>query len=901
MKTTLLITHLAIFLVLAAAGVRDVVAVERETEFASFFSAAAPPQNKKVVTTHNVKRRRRLRSLEAIEKSEEPDRLQEDSSAHYVDSSRGNSSNSSNSNSSNSNSSNSNSSNSTSNSLFDVTTIEHAPPPPANTDRKTVLVTGAAGFVGSHVSEFLLARGDRVIVLDEVNNYYNVSIKESNLKLLQDKGGSQVVIYRGDICNSTLVQHIFETEKPTWVVHLAARAGVRPSILDPFVYIHSNIQGTTRLLEMSIQYKVVNFVMASSSSVYGGSKSTLFDEHENVDFPISPYAASKRVTELLGTYYHSRFGLSITALRFFTVYGPRGRPDMAPFKFIDWTARGKPIQQYGNGSSSRDYTYIDDIVAGVVGALDRPAPIYQNVNLGKGSGTSLSQFVELVAKYVGKQPEIQVLPDQPGDVPYTCANVTRAHAMLNYTPTIPFEAGIAKTVEWYKEVYPYSLANENDGKELVGGNDYGHKEKNRKSKDHNEERHRRRRRLQAATPNQETKKVLVVAQQDSTLLTQQVVNTLTKRGDSVALIVPTASMHHALQPQEYEFVQMNSVAVHHGCVDNATFLELVLEQEKPKWVCYLNSLSSAAASQQDPYTYIDVNIQAFVRLLEAVKKEDIMNFVFTSSSQVYERTAVWHSEKETIPRFDSPYAVTQKARELFAHTWHSLYRIPMTALRIPQIYGPGKHWFGGGQDGTENPGLASSTKEDGEMEQVQEFMYVDDAVDGILRALDRPYPYQILNLGQGPDLVEEACQSQSSLKEMLLSHLQGRFFATSVIRPCALVTVDKAHARLGFTAQIRLREGIRRIATWFWDHPGLLPTSSSELVFVKPSDLGNEQYPPLPWGMNTEKIAVGPSDGAESNAYRLPIGVEELAQLQWLVVALFLVWKFMSWGRKRNT
>jgi UDP-glucuronate 4-epimerase len=233
---------------------------------------------------------------------------------------------------------------------------------------------------------------------------------------------------------------------------MAARAGVRPSIQDPYVYIHSNIEGTVRLMELSARFGVQNFVFASSSSVYGGSTSTFFSEEEVVDNPVSPYAASKKACELLAYTYHHLYQLNVTGLRFFTVYGPRGRPDMAPFKFIDRVSRGMEIQKFGDGTSSRDYTYIEDIVDGVVRAIDRPYP-YQIFNLGKGSGTSLNEFIDLVQKHVGKPARIQVLPDQPGDVPYTCADVSKAEKLLGYSSSVPFEEGIRRTVEWYQTAY----------------------------------------------------------------------------------------------------------------------------------------------------------------------------------------------------------------------------------------------------------------------------------------------------------------------------------------------------------------------------------------------------------------------------------------------------------------
>merc|ERR1719261_314863 len=327
---------------------------------------------------------------------------------------------------------------------------------------KKVLVTGGAGFIGSHVAEYLLNRGDDVVIVDEMNDYYDRRIKENNLNILRKvaRGSNRhLKIYKGDICDTDFITNVYEQERPEWICHMAARAGVRPSIQDPYVYIHSNIKGTTQLMELSHKYGVKNFVFASSSSVYGGSKSTFFSEDEVVDNPVSPYAASKKACELLAYTYHHLYNLNITGLRFFTVYGPRGRPDMAPFKFIDRVSRGDELQQFGDGSSSRDYTFIDDIVNGVVRAIDRPYP-YQVFNLGKGSGTSLKEFISIVEKHVGKPANIKVMPDQPGDVPYTCADVSKARDLLGYSATVPFDEGIRRTVEWYKTEYANSICAE---------------------------------------------------------------------------------------------------------------------------------------------------------------------------------------------------------------------------------------------------------------------------------------------------------------------------------------------------------------------------------------------------------------------------------------------------------
>jgi UDP-glucuronate 4-epimerase len=328
---------------------------------------------------------------------------------------------------------------------------------PPHVGYKKVLITGGAGFIGSHVAEYLLDRGDDVVIVDEMNDYYDVRIKETNLKSLLEKyGPDKVKVYRGDICDEEFISQVFENERPKWVCHMAARAGVRPSIQDPFVYIHSNIRGTTQLMELSCKYGVQNFCFASSSSVYGGSASVYFSEEECVDNPVSPYAATKKACELLSYTYHHLYKLNVSALRFFTVYGPRGRPDMAPFKFIDRISRGLQVQQFGDGSSSRDYTYIDDIVDGVVRALDRPHP-YEVFNLGKGSGTSLKEFLDLVQKYTEKEALIKVMPDQPGDVPYTCADICKAKEMLGYNAKVSFDEGIKRTVEWYRDEYTKTM------------------------------------------------------------------------------------------------------------------------------------------------------------------------------------------------------------------------------------------------------------------------------------------------------------------------------------------------------------------------------------------------------------------------------------------------------------
>lgn len=315
---------------------------------------------------------------------------------------------------------------------------------------KIVLVTGAGGFIGSHVSKVLLDRGDMVIGVDEINDYYDVRIKNSNIDDLVEYDNFS--FRKGDICDISFISAVFEEFKPTHICHLAARAGVRPSINDPYIYVHSNVEGTTRLLDLARTHNVINFVYASSSSVYGSSTAEILTEEDVVEKPVSPYAATKKACELLAYTFHHLYGLNTTGLRFFTVYGPRGRPDMAPFKFIDRIFNGLEIQQYGDGSTSRDYTYISDIVDGVVRSIDRPLG-YQVFNLGNGRPFLLKDFISLVEDKIGKKAKIRIMPEQPGDVKRTCACIKKAKELLGYEPKVAFEDGIAMTANWYREAH----------------------------------------------------------------------------------------------------------------------------------------------------------------------------------------------------------------------------------------------------------------------------------------------------------------------------------------------------------------------------------------------------------------------------------------------------------------
>lgn len=308
-----------------------------------------------------------------------------------------------------------------------------------------ILVTGGAGFIGSNLIRRLLADNKSVICVDDFNDYYSPLIKENNIK--QFLGQKNFQLCRVDIRDFNSLKEIFSSNEISKVVHLAARAGVRPSLENPLLYEEVNLRGTMHLLELS--KNVENFIFASSSSVYGNNKKIPFSEHDNVDKAISPYAATKKAGEVMCHAYHHLYNIPISCLRFFTVYGPSGRPDMAPYKFTKWIDEGKEVQRFGNGHSKRDYTYVDDIVDGVISALDKQFK-YEIFNLGNSHSIELNYFIGLIEKELGKKAKIIELPSQPGDVNITYADISKSNNMLNFQPKVSIENGIAKFVKWYK-------------------------------------------------------------------------------------------------------------------------------------------------------------------------------------------------------------------------------------------------------------------------------------------------------------------------------------------------------------------------------------------------------------------------------------------------------------------
>lgn len=310
-----------------------------------------------------------------------------------------------------------------------------------------ILVTGAAGFIGSHVAEALLARGDHVVALDNFNDYYDPARKRANVRVALKHPAYRLV--EGDVRDRAVMADLFARERFDKVCHIAAMAGVRYSIQHPRLYESVNVGGTLNLLDLARQHQVRGFVFASSSSVYGASTPVPFREDTPVNRPISPYAATKVAKEVMAYTYHHLYGLPCVGLRFFTVYGPRGRPDMAPYLFTEWIAQGKAVRQFGDGSSQRDYTFIADIVSGVLAALDADLG-YELINLGRGETITLRDFIHLVEDVVGKQANIAQEPEKPGDVPVTCADITKARRLLDYEPTTSVREGMQAFWEWYQ-------------------------------------------------------------------------------------------------------------------------------------------------------------------------------------------------------------------------------------------------------------------------------------------------------------------------------------------------------------------------------------------------------------------------------------------------------------------
>lgn len=312
-------------------------------------------------------------------------------------------------------------------------------------------ITGGAGFIGSSLAEKLLELGHKVVVIDNFCDFYNPKVKENNIKeILKD---SNFKLYREDITNRDAIKNIFDENNIDIVVHLAAMAGVRPSIENPVLYQEVNCVGTQNILEEMKMHNIKKLVMASSSSVYGNCKQVPFREDMIVDYAISPYAATKKANEVMTHVYHKLFDFNVIMLRFFTVYGPKQRPDLAINKFTKLMLEGKAIPMFGDGTTSRDYTYITDIVDGIIKSceyVEENKDVYEILNLGNSSPVSLKEMIQEIGKALNVTPEIEELPMQLGDVERTYADVTKANKLIGYEPKVTFEQGIKKFVEWYK-------------------------------------------------------------------------------------------------------------------------------------------------------------------------------------------------------------------------------------------------------------------------------------------------------------------------------------------------------------------------------------------------------------------------------------------------------------------
>lgn len=314
---------------------------------------------------------------------------------------------------------------------------------------KTYLITGGAGFIGSTLADKLLAEGSGVVVIDNFCDFYDPNIKEQNVR--HNLSNENYKLYRDDIRDRNAIRRLFQENNIDCVIHLAAMAGVRPSIENPILYQEVNCLGTQNLLEAMKAYQVKKLVMASSSSVYGNCEEVPFKESFAVDFAISPYAATKKANEVMTHVYHSLESMNVIMLRFFTVYGPRQRPDLAINKFSRLLQEGSSIPVFGDGTTSRDYTYIDDIVSGIIQSIryvEEHEDVYEIINLGNSTPINLMDMIDTIAHAVGVKPKIERLPMQPGDVDRTYADTSKARSLLGYKPETSFKEGIEKFVSW---------------------------------------------------------------------------------------------------------------------------------------------------------------------------------------------------------------------------------------------------------------------------------------------------------------------------------------------------------------------------------------------------------------------------------------------------------------------
>src|SRR4030095_1273452 len=308
-----------------------------------------------------------------------------------------------------------------------------------------ILVTGGAGFIGSHLVESLLEAGHAVAIVDDFNDFYDPQIKRANIAGF----AKDVTVHRVDLRDGAAVRNLFHREKFEVIAHLAARAGVRPSIQHPQLYYDSNVIGTLHLLEVARVTGVQRFIFASSSSVYGASKTVPFSEDQHLTQTLSPYAATKIAGEFLCSTYSHLYQLRVVALRYFTVYGPRQRPDLAIHQFTRRINAGQPIEQFGDGTTRRDYTYIDDLIQGTLAALQYQGPLFDIFNLGESETIQLKDLIVAIENALGKKAKINQLPEQPGDMPLTCADISKARKLLRYNPTTRLSEGLPRFIDWF--------------------------------------------------------------------------------------------------------------------------------------------------------------------------------------------------------------------------------------------------------------------------------------------------------------------------------------------------------------------------------------------------------------------------------------------------------------------
>jgi UDP-glucuronate 4-epimerase len=618
-----------------------------------------------------------------------------------------------------------------------------------------VLVTGGAGFIGSHVIKDLLARGYTVVSIDNMNDYYDPSLKYTRLNHFKD----QIEHIEIDISDTSAVEEVFKRHTFDAVCHLAAQAGVRYSIENPFVYAHSNYIGTLNIFEFAKRYNVKHVVAAATSSVYGLNDQMPFHEDQRVDTPISIYSATKRATELLAHTYHHLFNMNITMLRFFTVYGPWGRPDMALALFTKAIIAGEPIKVFNNGNMKRDFTYVDDIVSGVVAALERPKGL-QIYNLANGTQISLMEYIQAIEGFLGKKAVLDLQPMQPGDVQATWADISKAKRDLGYNPRTNVIEGIKKYIEWYKSYYaePERIPNLKKTFLITGGAGFiGINLTERLLRD--------------------GYKVIVVDDLSG------------GKAESIPEGVPLYRLDICKTEPLTALMQGVDVVVHLAALPRVQF------------------------SIEHPFEAQRVNNDGTLSVLEAARAAKVKRVIFAASSAVYGDQEVMPLTEGMPAQPKSPYGLHKYYGEMLMKLWADMHNMETVSLRFFNVYGP--H---GDPDRAYALAIDKFLKQrrdgkpitvTGDGQQTRDFTHVSDTVDAIVRASvsDRVGKGEVFNVGTGRNV------TMNEIARLIGGPVE--YIAPRIEPKHTLADSSYINLVLGWSPVIKIEEGIAQLKKQF--------------------------------------------------------------------------------------